>query len=227
MRYADQRPVFGHARTASISRICLVPVPWVYASLVDLVHCFDFSDHSRGGGITAREERPPGSAGVSPAQRPPGTIGRNRRQAEERWHSRKNRRGSRRDRPMKPVQFLTEELKLSGGETASPLCAPSRPNRRRFADEGHGACWLKDARVRWSRMHCCILTVSGIGFWRRHYAQSRACGPRDTPGFLGRGNPLAFTAKRANRLWCQVGLESSGWEPISTAMFAMRPISGT
>ena len=36
---------------------------------------FCFSDHSRGGGITAREERPPGSAGVPPAQTPPGSAG--------------------------------------------------------------------------------------------------------------------------------------------------------
>ena len=41
--------------------MCQFPVGLCFIG--DLVHCTDFSDHSRGG-ITAREERPPGSAGV-------------------------------------------------------------------------------------------------------------------------------------------------------------------
>ena len=40
----------------------------VVTAVGDLVHCTVFSDPSRGGGNAGREERPPGSAGVPPAQ---------------------------------------------------------------------------------------------------------------------------------------------------------------
>ena len=41
-----------------------------------------------------------------------------------------------------------ENRPLSGGEKADdPRCARLRGRIERFADQGHGACWLKDARV--------------------------------------------------------------------------------
>ena len=69
--------------------------------------------------------------------------------------------------PATMVAAWKTELKLSGGEAAhDPRCAQLCRRIERYADQGHGACWLKDARVaRWSGMRCCIMTVSGTGFW--------------------------------------------------------------
>ena len=50
--------------------------------------------------------------------------------------------------PAATVAAWKTELKLSGGEAADdPRCAQLRRRIERYADQGHGACWLKDARV--------------------------------------------------------------------------------
>ena len=50
--------------------------------------------------------------------------------------------------PAEIVAAWKTELKLSGGEAADdPRCARLRRRIESYADQGHGACWLKDARV--------------------------------------------------------------------------------
>ena len=50
--------------------------------------------------------------------------------------------------PAEMVAAWKTELKLSGEEVADdPRCAQLRRRIERYADQGHGACWLKDARV--------------------------------------------------------------------------------
>ena len=50
--------------------------------------------------------------------------------------------------PAEIVAAWKTELKLSGGEAADdPRCARLRRRIERYADQGHGACWLKDDRV--------------------------------------------------------------------------------
>ena len=74
-RYGHQRRVWPCSDCVNLEAYALCQLPVGLYFIGDLVHCTDFSDHSRGGGNTAREERPPGSAGVPPAQRPPGSAG--------------------------------------------------------------------------------------------------------------------------------------------------------
>ena len=67
-RYGHQRRVWPCSDCVNLEAYALCQLPVGLFFIGDLVHCTDFSDHSRGGGNTAREERPPGSAGVPPAQ---------------------------------------------------------------------------------------------------------------------------------------------------------------
>ena len=127
-RYGHQRRLWPCSDCVNLEAYALCQFPVGLCFIGDLVHCTDFSDPSRGGGITAREERPhPGAR----ASRP-----------HKAWH----------DRGYLPhfdeagtVQFLTfrlvdavpaamvtawkTELKLSGGETADD------PAVRAFAAE--------------------------------------------------------------------------------------------
>ena len=67
-RYGHQRRVWPCSDCVNLEAYALCQFPVGLYFIGDLVHCTDFSDHSRGAGNTAREEPPPGSAGVPPAQ---------------------------------------------------------------------------------------------------------------------------------------------------------------
>ena len=132
--------------------------------------------------------------------------------------------------PAAMVTAWKTELKLSGGETADdPRCARLRGRIERFADQGHGACWLKDARVG-EVVQDALLHFDG----ERYRLLAWVIMPNHVhavietlPGFpwTGLSTPGSRSPPSA-RIDCQVGLEPSGWETISTAMFAMRHISG-
>lgn len=50
--------------------------------------------------------------------------------------------------PAEVVTTWKKELSLVGGEAAyDPRCAKLRTKIERYADQGHGACWLRDERV--------------------------------------------------------------------------------
>ena len=113
--------------------------------------------------------------------------------------------------PAAMVTAWKTELKLSGGETADdPRCARLRGRIERFADEGHGACWLKDARVG-EVVQDALLHFDG----ERYRLLAWVIMPNHVhavietlPGFPLDGvihSWKSFTAKRANRLSGRTG----------------------
>ena len=113
--------------------------------------------------------------------------------------------------PAAMVTAWKTELKLSGGETADdPRCARLRGRIERFADEGHGACWLKDARVG-EVVQNALLHFDG----ERYRLLAWVIMPNHVhavietlPGFPLDGvihSWKSFTAKRANRLSGRTG----------------------
>ena len=108
--------------------------------------------------------------------------------------------------PAATVTTWKTDLKLSGGEKADdPRCARLRGLIERFADQGHGACWLKDGRVA-QVVQDALLHFDG----ERYRLLAWVIMPNHVhavietlPGFPLDGvihSWKSFTAKRANRL---------------------------
>ena len=108
--------------------------------------------------------------------------------------------------PAATVTAWKTDLKLSGGEAAAdPRCARLRARIERFADQGHGACWLKDPRVA-RVVQDALLHFDG----ERYRLLAWVIMPNHVHAVIETlpGFPLdrvihswkSFTAKRANRL---------------------------
>ena len=114
--------------------------------------------------------------------------------------------------PATMVAAWKTELKLSGGEAADdPRCAQIRRRIESYADRGHGACWLKDARVA-EVVRDALLHFDG----ERYRLLAWIIMPNHVHALIETlpGFPLdgvihswkSFTAKRANRLLGRTGV---------------------
>jgi len=113
-----------------------------------------------------------------------------------------------------PTEVLTAwktELALTGGEAADdPRCAELRERIERYADQGHGACWLRDERVA-EQVENALMHFDG----ERYRLLAWSVMPNHVHALIETlpGFPLgdivhswkSFTAKQANKLLDRAG----------------------
>ena len=169
--------------------------------------------HARGGGNTAREERPPGSAGVSPAQ----GLARSWLPAL-RKRERCNFSLSALSTRFPPRPAWKTELKLSGGETADdPRCARLR-GRRALRRSGTWSLLAERARVA-EVVQDALLHFDGERYRLLAWVimPNHVHADRDTARLsLGRGNPLLEVVQPSVRIDCK------DWSLLDARLF--RPL---